>query len=108
MAQAAFPMTSTSTFSVYALNANGLVQPIKLNHINNVINARRPQAFVIGKTKTKAKLSKFLPFSEYVIYEEAGECAENHHIFKWGIVISIRKDIQVVQRVDPKGEGDCT
>ena len=100
--QAAFPMTSTSTFSIYALNTNSLVQPIKLNHINSVINARKPQAFVIGETKTKAKLSKILPFSEYNIYEEAGECAENHHIFKWGIVIGIRKDIQVAQRIEIK------
>ena len=89
-AQATFPMTSMSTFSVYALNANGLVQPIKLNHINNVINMRSPQVFVIGETKTKAKLSKSLPFSEYDIYKEEGECAENHHIFKWGIVVGIR------------------
>ena len=87
----------TSTFSIYALNANGLVQPVKLNHINSVINAMKPQAFVIGETKTRANLGESLPFSDYDIYEEAGECAENHHIFKWGIVIGIRKDIQVAQ-----------
>lgn len=101
-AQATFPMTSTSTFLVYALNANGLVQPVKLKHINNVINVRSPQVFVISETKTKAKLSKSLPFSEYDIYEEEGKCAENHHIFKWGIVVGIRKDIQVAQQVEIK------
>jgi hypothetical protein len=101
-AQAASPMTSTSTFSIYALNANGLVQPVKLNHINNVINARSPHAFVIGETKTQAELNNSLPCSEYDIYEEAGECAENHHIFKWGIVMGIRKDIQVAQRLEIK------
>ena len=100
-AQAAFPMTSTSTFSIYALNANGLVQPIKLNHINSVINAKSPHAFVLSETKTQAELSNSLP-PEYDIYEEAGECAENHHIFKWGLVIGICKDLQVVQRVEIK------
>ena len=101
-AHAAFPMTSMSTFSIYALNANGLIQPVKLNHINNVINVRSPHAFVIGETKTKAELNNSLPCSEYDIYEEAGERTENHHIFKWGIVMGICKDIQVAQRLEIK------
>jgi hypothetical protein len=94
---AATPLASTSTFSIYALNANGLVQPVKLNHINKVINTLKPYAFVIGETKTQSKLSKSLPFLDYDIYEESGERADNHHIFKWGIVMGIRKDIQIVQ-----------
>jgi len=93
LAQAAIPPTLTSTLSIYALNANGLVKPIKLNHINNAIKTRNPQAFVISETKTRSKLSKSLPFSDYEIYEEEGICAENHHIFKWGIVVGIRKDL---------------
>ena len=100
MAQAATPPSSTSTFSIYALNANGLVKPVKLNHINAVIKARNPQAFVIGETKTKSKLTKSLPYSDYEIFEEEGLPAENHHIYKWGIVIGIRKDtIQIIQRL---------
>lgn len=101
---AGMPLSSTSTISIYALNANGLVQAVKVKHINNVINLRRPHAFVIGetKTKTKTKLSKSLPFLDYDIHEEAGESAENHHIFKWGIVMGIRKDLQIAQRVEIK------
>jgi hypothetical protein len=98
MASAAGP-TSTSTFSIYALNANGLVQPVKLNHINNAIRTLKPHIFVIGETKTQSKLSKSLPFLEYDIYEESAERAVNHHIFKWGIVMGVRKDVQIVQRV---------
>jgi len=102
LAQAAIPPTLTSTLSIYALNANGLVKPVKLNHINNAIKTRNPQAFVISETKTRSKLSKSLPFSDYEIYEEEGICAENHHIFKWGIVVGIHKDLQVTQRLQMK------
>jgi hypothetical protein len=50
--------------------------------------------------KTKLKLSKFLPFSEYEIYyEEEGIPVENRHVFKWGIAVAIRKNtMQIVQR----------
>jgi len=92
--------TPTSTLSIYALNANGLVQPVKQNSINSAIRARNPQAFVLGETKTKSKLSNSLPYIEYDIYEESGEQDESHHPVKWGIVVGIRKDIQIAQRVD--------
>ena len=101
--QAMNPASSTSTLSIYSLNANGLVKPVKLNHINSVIRTRSPQAFVIGETKTKSKLSKSLPFSDYKIYEEEGIPVKNHHIFKWGIVVGIHKNtIQIVQHLQVK------
>jgi hypothetical protein len=43
---------------------------------------------------------KTLPCHDYDIYEEPGEPADNHHIFKWGVVVGVRKDIQVAQRVE--------
>lgn len=82
VAQASAPPLATSTLSIYALNANGLVQPVKQSSINSVIRARYPQAFVLGETKTKTKLSKSLPFDEYDIYEESGEQDESHHPVK--------------------------
>ena len=96
------PRPVTSTLSVYALNANGLVQPVKLNDINSAIKMRNPQAFVLGETKTKSKLSSSLPFKDYDIYEESGEQDQTHHPVKWGIVVGIRKDIQIAQRVENK------
>lgn len=99
VAQASSP-PPTSTFSIYALNANGLVQPVKLSSVNSAIMARNPQAFVVGETKTKSKLSSSLPYSEYDIYEESGEQDESHHPVKWGIVVGVRKDIQIAQRVE--------
>ncbi|KIK04951.1 hypothetical protein K443DRAFT_35575, partial [Laccaria amethystina LaAM-08-1] len=94
------PPSATSSFTIYGLNANGMVQPVKVSHFNTVIGARRPHIFVVNETKTKSKLSGSLPFSDYDIYEEPGECAEGHHIFKWGVIVGVRKDIQVAQRLE--------
>ena len=121
---ASAPSSATSTFSIYALNANGLVQPIKQSNINSAINARNPQAFVIGETKTKTKLSNSLPYLDYDIYEESGEQDQPHHPVKWGLVVGIRKGIQIAQRLEirhkslkgrvialdlvlPTSDGDC-
>ena len=94
------PPAATSSFTLFSINANGMVQPVKVNHFNSVIGARRPHIFVINETKTKSKLGGSLLFSNYDIYEEPGECAEGHHIFKWGVVVGIHKDIQVAQRLE--------
>lgn len=93
---------ATSTLSIYALNANGLMQPVKQSNINSVIKARNPQSFVLGETKTKSKLSSSLPYHDYDIYEESGEQDQPHHPVKWGIVVGIRKDIQISRRLDIK------
>ena len=34
--------------------------------------------------------------------EEPGECAKGHHIFKWGVIVGIRKDLQVTQQLEIK------
>jgi len=101
-AQASTLPPATSTLSIYALNANGLVQPVKLSHINSVIKARNPQTFVLGETKTKSKLSSSLPFHDYDIYEESGEQDQPHHPVKWGIIVGVRKSIQIARRLDIK------
>lgn len=94
------PPSATSTFTIYGLNGNGMVHPVKINHFNSVIGTRRPHVFVVNETKTKTKLGSSLPYSDYDIYEEPGECAEGHHIFKWGVVVGVRKDLQVAQRLE--------
>jgi hypothetical protein len=98
--KAAIPHTATCNFILYSLNANGMTHPVKVNHFNSVIGSRKPHVFVVNETKTRSKISKTLPFHDYDIYEESGEPADNHHIFKWGVVVGVRKDIQVAQRVE--------
>ena len=94
------PPAATSSFTLFGFNANGMVQPVKVAHFNSMIGTRRPHIFVINETKTKSKIGGSLPFSDYDIYEEPGECAEGHHIFKWGVVVGVCKDIQVAQRLE--------
>lgn len=97
--KAANPHSTTSNFILYSLNANGMMNPVKVNHFNSVIVSRKPHIFVVNKTKTCSKISNTLPIHEYDIYKEPGEPADNHHIFKWGVVVGVRKDIQVSQCV---------
>src|SRR5882762_492695 len=88
-----------STLSIYALNANGLVHPGKIAHINSAINTRRPHIFVISETKTNSKMGCKLPRDNYNIFEETGVKTDNHHLYKWGIVVGVRKDLQISQQV---------
>jgi len=89
----------TSSLTVYALNANGLVNPGKIAHINSAISARRPHLFVISETKTNSNMGSKLLKNDYNIFEETGVKTDNHHLYKWGIVVGIRKDLQISQKI---------
>ncbi|KAJ7895330.1 hypothetical protein B0H13DRAFT_1624443, partial [Mycena leptocephala] len=91
--------TPRSAFSMFSLNANGLVHTNKMAHISSAINHRRPHAFILNESKTNSKTAKNLPNNDYEIHEESGVKTTNHHLYKWGVVLGIRKDIQVVQRL---------
>jgi hypothetical protein len=55
--------------------------------------------FVISETKMSLKMGSWLPVQDYNVYEEMGIPCTNHHISKWGIIIGVRKDIQVSQYI---------
>jgi hypothetical protein len=55
---------------------------------------------VLSETKTNSKLAHKLPQDSYNIFKEAGIPATGYHIFKWGLVIGVRKDIQISQQMD--------
>ena len=86
-----------STLSIFALNANGMVHPRKIAHINNAINTRWPHLFVISEMKTNSRMGNKLPISDYNIFEETGVKTDNHHLYKWGVMVGIRKDLQIAQ-----------
>ncbi|KAJ7914585.1 hypothetical protein B0H13DRAFT_1611374, partial [Mycena leptocephala] len=90
---------AASPFSMYALNANGLVNSAKLHHINTAINSRNPHAFTLSESKTNTKTGPNLPNGDYNIFEEPGVQADNHHLYKWGVALGIRKNLQIAQRV---------
>lgn len=99
MSVLAMPYNPPSSLSIYSLNANGLGHALKLHHINSVIRTRNPHIFVFAESKSKTKVSDKLPTSSYTIFEEDAQPTENHHLFKWGIVLGIRKDVQIAQRL---------
>jgi hypothetical protein len=99
MSCAATLPSSSAALTIYALNANGLVHAGKVAHFRSVINSWKPHVFVVSETKTNSKLSSTLPYQDYNIFEESGIKTTNHHIYKWGIIVGIRKDLQVSQRL---------
>ena len=53
------------------------------------------------------KVGKKLNTNDYNFFEETGVKIENHHLYKWGVVIGIRKDIQVAQRLKISAALEC-
>lgn len=54
---------------------------------------------MISETKTNSKKGGKLLKEDYNIFEETRVKTENHHLYKWGIVVGIRKDLQISQQV---------
>jgi hypothetical protein len=52
---------------------------------------------VLSESKTNAKIGSMLPFQEYNIFEEPGLRTVGDHLFKWGLVMGVCKDIQISQ-----------
>jgi hypothetical protein len=88
-----------SSLSVYTLNANGLVNPGKIAHINSAINARCPHLFVISEMQTNSNMGSKLLKNDYNIFEKTSVKTDNHHPCKWGIVVGICKDLQISQKI---------
>jgi hypothetical protein len=68
-------------------------------HINSVINVRHPHLFVISETKTNSKMGGKLLKDDYNIFEGTRVKTDNHHLYKWGIVVSVHKDLQISQQI---------
>ncbi|KAF5380096.1 hypothetical protein D9615_006221 [Tricholomella constricta] len=95
----AMPVPAQTSVSMLALNANGLVSPVKLTNIGALIMKVLPHIFVISETKTRSNAGSQLQVSNYEIFDENGvQCAASNR-GKWGIVLGVRKDIQVVSRI---------
>jgi hypothetical protein len=86
-------------FSIYVLNSNGLMDSVKLHHINIAINARNPHTFVLSESKTNSKTGPNLPNGDYNIFEEPSVQSDNFHMYKWGVAVGIWKNIQIAQHI---------
>ena len=90
---------SSCGLSLYALNANGMVNVGKLSQISNSLNIRKLHIITISETKTSDKVGSKLNLDDYNFFEETGIKMDNHHLYKWGILVGVCKDIQVAQRL---------
>ena len=59
--------TSTTAFTIYAFNGNGMTGTVKLQQFSEAVHLRRPHAFVLSETKTNTKLRNSLPYHEYLM-----------------------------------------
>ena len=91
--------TAGNSLSLYALNANGMVNIGKMSQIRSALKIHRPHILTISETKTSDKVGNKLRIDDYNFFEETGVKMDNHHLYKWGMVVGIRRDIQVAQRV---------
>ncbi|KAK0489970.1 hypothetical protein EDD18DRAFT_1417512 [Armillaria luteobubalina] len=91
------PSCASSSFLIYAINANGMHHVLKLIHINNAIGHRNPSAFVISELKSSTSTAGQITLKNYNIFEERSQPTTG--TWKWGVILGIRDDIQVVQRL---------
>jgi hypothetical protein len=91
--------TSESSLSLFALNTNGFVHPMKIDATNRAISHRNPDIVVISETKTNSIASSKMSYDSYQFFEERGTPVTGHHLYKWGIILGIKKGITVSQRI---------
>jgi hypothetical protein len=91
--------SAAGSLSFYALNANGFVHPTKIDATNRAISHRNPDVVVITETKTNSARSSKMSYDNYQFFDERGVPVVGHHLYKWGVVLGIKKGITVSQRV---------
>lgn len=96
---AAAAATPAGSLSLYAINTNGFVHPTKIDATNRAISHRNPDVVVITETKTNASCSTKMAYTEYQFFEERGIPVTGHHLYKWGLILGIKKGISVSQRL---------
>ncbi|KAF8223634.1 hypothetical protein L208DRAFT_1315739 [Tricholoma matsutake] len=93
----AMPTYAQSELSVCALNTNGLMSPVKLAFVGPLLMKIAPHFFALSETKTWTKAASNLPISNYEVFEEkAVPCTAPSHLAKWGIILGVQKDLQIV------------
>jgi hypothetical protein len=67
---AAATATSAGSLSLFALNTNGFVHPMKIDATNRAISHRNPDIVVITETKTNSSGSSKISYNDYQFFEE--------------------------------------
>lgn len=95
------PTSSHSSFDVCALNANRLVSPAKLACVGPLLASLLPRFFALSEMKTTSSVAPNLPVNrgKYELFEEKGiQCASSQR-GKWGVILGIHRDVQIITRV---------
>ncbi|KAF8227565.1 hypothetical protein L208DRAFT_1296155 [Tricholoma matsutake] len=96
----ALPTLVQSELSICVLNTNGLMSPVKLALIGPLLMKLSPHIFTLLETKTQTNAAANLLIHNYEIFEEkAVPCAAPSHLAKWGIILVVHKDLQIVTHV---------
>jgi hypothetical protein len=96
----AMPTFAQSELSVCALNANGLMSPVMLAIISPLLMKLAPHFFALSETKTRTNAASNPQISNYEVFEKkAIPCAAPSCLAKWGIILDVQKDLQIVARV---------
>ncbi|KAF8226584.1 hypothetical protein L208DRAFT_1301176 [Tricholoma matsutake] len=93
------PTFAQSELSVCALNANGLMSPVKLAFIAPLLMKLAPHFFALSETKTQMNAASNLHISNYEVFEEKAVPCVASHLVKWGIILGVQKDLQIVAHV---------
>ncbi|KAF8220406.1 hypothetical protein L208DRAFT_1333916, partial [Tricholoma matsutake] len=89
-----------SKLSVCTLNANGVMSPVKLAIISPLIMKLAPHFFVLAEMKTQTNTVSNLQISNYEVFEaKAVPCTAPSCLAKWGIILDVQKDLQIVAHV---------
>ena len=91
-----------SQLTICVLNAKGLVNLVKLAYVGSLIIKLMSHFFALSETKTRLDSGSRISISDYKILEGNGvQCAVSL-LDKWGIVLSVQKDIQIVAHIPLK------
>jgi hypothetical protein len=67
---AAATLTPTGSLSLFALNTNGFIHPMKIDATNRAISHRNLDIVVITETKTNSSGSSKMLYNEYQFFKE--------------------------------------
>ena len=72
---------------------------MKIDATNRAISYRNPDIVVITETKTNSARSSKMSYNDYQFFEERGTPVAGHHLYKWGLILGVKKGITVSQHV---------
>ncbi|KAF5376641.1 hypothetical protein D9615_007876 [Tricholomella constricta] len=90
---ASVPMGGSTVFRSVAINANGLADPMKVAAISDMLHSIKPNALIIGETKSSRPVSFRLNLRDYSVHENPGKPTGHRNRGKWGVIVAVHRGI---------------